>query len=157
MGVVRARGARGARGVRAGSIRSLLLRGVPIVLASQGRRISRACRVPAISGESSSHESNSPRAFSGHPGGAGDGDGLAAGIGAGGIVELDRLPRARTVGALKARAHAEGRRRARRTGQDLDHQVPDHAGPDPSVNCWGRIGQEIVQLGDVRGDGRQNP
>ncbi len=72
-------------------------------------------------------------------------------------MELDRLPRARTVGALKARAHAEGRRRARRSGQDLDLQVPDQAVPDPVLNGGGGPGQVACQTADVNGGGLQNP
>ncbi len=48
------------------------------------------------------------------------GDGPAAGIGAGRVVEFDPSACSRTVGAMGTGSRAEGRRRARRTGQDLD-------------------------------------
>ncbi len=127
------------------------------VLASQGRRLSRARRVAVVGGERPAHEDHAPRAFFGRPGGAGAGDGPAAGIGAGRVVEFDRLPRARTVGALEAVSHAEGRGRARGTGQDLDLQVSYQAGPSPVLNGGWEPDQVVCQRGDVKDQGIQNP
>ena len=139
---------------------SLLCTRLPSVLATARQvhvRIFIARRIPSIGGERPAHECYCPRAFFGPPGGAGAGDGPAAGIGAGRIVEFDRLPRARSVGALKAVSHAEGRRRARRTGQDLDLQVLDQAGPGPALNCGSGLDQVLIQPGDVSGGGLQHP
>ncbi len=110
-----------------------------------------------VGGEGPAHEGHAPRALAGCPGGAGAGDGPAAGIGAGRVVEFDRLPRARSVGALEVVSHAEGRGRARRTGQDLDLQVPDQASPGSALNCWSGPDQVLIQSGDVSGGGLQNP
>ncbi len=138
---------------------SLLCGRFPGVLAaSQGRRLSSARRVPGIGGERPAHEGHAPRAFSGPPEGAGAGDGPASGIGAGRVVEFDRPRRAsRSVGALEVGSHAEGRGRARRTGQDLDLQILDQVGPGPALNCGGGPGQVLIQSGDVGGGCLQHP
>ena len=136
---------------------SLLCRRVPGVLARQGRRVSRARRVPFVGGERPAHDRHGPRALAGRPGRTGDGDGPAKGIGAGRVVEFDPAADARRVGAMGPGSHAEGRRRARRTGQDLDLQVADQTGPGPALDGGGGADQGGGQVGDVAGGGPQHP
>ncbi len=134
---------------------SLLLRCVPGVLASQGRRVSRAGRVPAIGGERPAHEGHAPRAFWGRPGRAGGGDGLAAGIGAARVVECDPAAGPRRLGAMGTGTDTEGRRV--RTGQGLNRQILAHTGPGPAMNSGGGIDQVGGQTSDVSGGARQHP
>ncbi len=142
-----------ARGVRA----VLLFRCVPRVLAtSQGRRVSRARRVPAIGGERPAHEGHAARAFAGRPGRAGNGDGPATGIGAARVVEFDPAADARRVGAMGTESHAEGRpvvRHPARTVQGFDRQVVDRTGQGLVVHLGGRPDQVLVQPGSVSDSG----
>ena len=117
------------RGVAARTILSLLLWRVPSVIGLGHvviihiHRHSRARWVPAIGSIGHTHERHGARTLASPPGGTSAGDGLATGIGAGGIMELDPRRVSWTVGALEFASHPESRRVW--TGESLDPQVPD--------------------------------
>ncbi len=155
-----------ARGPGRGERVTLLSRCVPRVLASQGGYIVTrftAPRVPFIGGERPAHEGHAARAFAGRIGLAGDGDGPAAGIGAGRVVEFDPSADSRTLGAMGTGSHAEGRPVVSHLDLvwmvrcSLDRQVGDRAGQVPVVHRGGRKDQVLVQPGHISSSGLRHP
>ncbi len=126
----------------------------------------RASRVPAVDGVSvrakaqrSKVDGHGARAFSGPPVGAGAGDGLAAGIAAGRIVEFDDLglvPVAGPVGAPDIGADSKVHH-ALRIGASLDLQVLGQSSPGFSAHYNGWADQGRGQAVDGCGAGIHNP